>query len=179
MKKRNITLLVVGGLVLALVLFAGCGANLEKQLQGTWVMDDGYDIGAFTFESDSVTYTYGDETLWGVFTAKNGVITMESEGESVEMPFKLKDDILQLEFTGELALFMKQDEKFTKMVRADIEKTLLEQYGEALVVHDLILLQKNKAEYRGVLKMNAYGDNQTKSVNVSVDGKSFHWEIEQ
>jgi len=67
-------------------------------------------------------------------------------------------------------------EQLTKEVREAIEETWEEQ-GAKIKIEDFTLVKKSKTEYKGILKASGYGEKQTLTVNVTVDGKSFMWEI--
>ena len=65
----------------------------------------------------------------------------------------------------------------TKQVKSSIEETWKEQ-GVKIKIDDLTLIKKSKTEYKGILNVSAYGEKQALTVNVTVDGKSFMWEID-
>ena len=68
-------------------------------------------------------------------------------------------------------------EQLTKEVKASIAETYKEK-GLNIKIEDLTLIKKNKTEYKGILKTSGQGGKQTLTVNVTVDGNSFMWEIE-
>jgi len=69
-------------------------------------------------------------------------------------------------------------EDLAKQVRASIEETWKEQ-GVKIKIDDLTLIKKSKTEYKGILNVSAYGEKQTLTVNVTVDGKNLMWQIEE
>jgi biotin-(acetyl-CoA carboxylase) ligase len=68
-------------------------------------------------------------------------------------------------------------EQLTNEVREAIEETWKEQDIQ-VKIEDFTLVKKSKTEYKGILNVSAYGEKQTLTVNVTVDGKSFMWEID-
>jgi hypothetical protein len=69
-------------------------------------------------------------------------------------------------------------EDLTEQVRASIEETWAEQGIEA-EIKDFSLIKKSKTDYRGILKASADGETVQFTINVTVDGESFMWEIEE
>jgi len=67
-------------------------------------------------------------------------------------------------------------EQLTKEVREAIEETWKDQ-DIHVQIDDFTLVKKSKTEYKGILNVSAYGEKQTLTVNVTVDGKNFMWEI--
>jgi hypothetical protein len=65
-----------------------------------------------------------------------------------------------------------------KQVRADIESNWEEQGIEGVTIDDFTLVKRSDADYRGILKVSAYGETESLVVTVTVDGDSFMWEIE-
>jgi hypothetical protein len=69
-------------------------------------------------------------------------------------------------------------EDIEEQVIADIESNWAEQGLEGVTIDDLTLVKKSKNEYRGILEISAYGESETVTINVMMDGDSFMWEIE-
>jgi hypothetical protein len=67
--------------------------------------------------------------------------------------------------------------QLTKEVQASIEEHF-EENDINIKIEDFTLIKKSKTEYRGILKASGYGETQNFTINVTVDGKSFMWEIE-
>jgi hypothetical protein len=63
-----------------------------------------------------------------------------------------------------------------KQVKEDIESNWAEM---GITVDELTLVKRSNTEYRGVLKISANGESEAVTVNVTVDGDSFMWEIEE
>jgi len=69
-------------------------------------------------------------------------------------------------------------EELTKQVRESIEETWKDQ-GAKIKIDDFTLVKKSKTEYKGILNVSAYGEKQTLTVNVTVDGKNLMWQIDE
>jgi hypothetical protein len=66
--------------------------------------------------------------------------------------------------------------ELAKQVQADIEKNWSGDAG--LTIKDFTLIKKSKTEYRGILTVTDGEDTENLTVNVTMDGDSFMWEIE-
>jgi hypothetical protein len=69
-------------------------------------------------------------------------------------------------------------EDLAKEVKLSIEETWAEQGIEGIEIKDFTLIKRGENDYRGVLKVEADGEIGILTVNVSVDGDTFIWEIE-
>jgi hypothetical protein len=69
-------------------------------------------------------------------------------------------------------------EDLAKEVLADIEANWDETGIEGVRIDDFTLVKKSKNEYRGILEVSGDGESLSLTVNVTVDGDSFMWEIE-
>jgi hypothetical protein len=69
-------------------------------------------------------------------------------------------------------------EDLAKQVKNDIESNWAELGIDGVTIDDFTLVKKSDNEYRGILKISADGETESLTVNVTVDGDSFMWEIE-
>jgi hypothetical protein len=111
MKKRNILLLVAGGIILAVILFSVLIMQSPEaktafwhgrwdDLNGTWSMNDDYGEVfsiTFDFDEDTITIDNDGETMSGTFVINKNVITIDFGKNLLEMPFEVKDDLLYIQ----------------------------------------------------------------------------------
>jgi hypothetical protein len=70
-------------------------------------------------------------------------------------------------------------EDLTKEVKQSIEETWAEQGVDGVEIIDLTLIKRGENDYRGILEVEADGETESFTINVSVDGDTFIWEIEE
>jgi hypothetical protein len=122
MKKRNIVLLIIAGIILVIVgsmIFTmltdeGKAAFWEEMLQGTWLekgVGDNYNT--VSFSDNSVVFSEnGEEVINGFFTVVNkGLMEIYRDNKKLEFFFSVKSDILTLEMKDTVAVFEKISDK--------------------------------------------------------------------
>ncbi len=125
MKKRLSLLLAI--LMMLGVMLVGCGAKNDSVYVGTtWTLNSveaegivlegellasAMDAATIKFDAKKVTLNFGTENGEGTWSEKDNVITIESDGETIECP--ITDSKLLFELEGTKMYFVK-DEKAEK-----------------------------------------------------------------
>ena len=125
MKKRLSILLAI--LMLLGAMLVGCGAKNDSVYVGTtWTLNSveaegivlegellasAMDAATIKFDAKKVTLNFGTENGEGTWSEKDNVITIESDGETIECP--ITDSKLLFELEGTKMYFVK-DEKAEK-----------------------------------------------------------------
>ena len=125
MKKRLSILLAI--LMVLGAMLVGCGAKNDSVYVGTtWTLNSveaegivlegellasAMDAATIKFDAKKVTLNFGTENGEGTWSEKDNVITIESDGETIECP--ITDSKLLFELEGTKMYFVK-DEKAEK-----------------------------------------------------------------
>ncbi|MBE5992922.1 hypothetical protein [Lacrimispora sp.] len=125
MKKRLSLLLAI--LMMLGAMLVGCGAKNDSVYVGTtWTLNSveaegivlegellasAMDAATIKFDAKKVTLNFGTENGEGTWSEKDNVITIESDGETIECP--ITDSKLLFELEGTKMYFVK-DEKAEK-----------------------------------------------------------------
>ncbi len=125
MKKRISLLLAI--LMMLGAMLVGCGAKNDSVYVGTtWTLNSveaegivlegellasAMDAATIKFDAKKVTLNFGTENGEGTWSEKDNVITIESDGETIECP--ITDSKLLFELEGTKMYFVK-DEKAEK-----------------------------------------------------------------
>ncbi len=125
MKKRLSLLLAI--LMMLGAMLVGCGAKNDSVYVGTtWTLNSveaegivlegellasAMDAATIKFDAKKVTLNFGTENGEGIWSEKDNVITIESDGETIECP--ITDSKLLFELEGTKMYFVK-DEKAEK-----------------------------------------------------------------
>ena len=138
MKKRLSILLAI--LMVLGAMLVGCGAKNDSVYVGTtWTLNSveavgivlegellasAMDAATIKFDAKKVTLNFGTENGEGTWSEKDNVITINSDGETIECP--ITDSKLLFELEGTKMYFVK-DEKAEKQnyINVGIERSLI------------------------------------------------------